>query len=364
MFIFNKARRYFEVIVSNWNKTRKRKLCLLRACLDRKQRKMCLVRRNCTKSDDDSTDNVLEGRSNFSNCEVPSVTASSTTAFISSGHPSVRTPVLATRYFGRRSKTVPSRALKRRYMGPPKTFPVKKLTIKSESSTASVSSTSEMNDIDCQKTLVPLEILEDGIITTGIRRVRKRRGRRPKRVPKNTDYLTTDKTYFLADLQPAPETLSSSEIHVPSWKLKPVTSFYQMEGTENINDSVFERRHQKFELDERRRKRWDIQRIRDQKALEKRRAREKEKSAKRKSLSLLPDLRHIEYIEVTEQLPVTAFGHLIPLFQPCEFCLPWNLRNNVVQDVSECPSAPPPPPPPCPSKGRRGRPAIAGPKVT
>ncbi|GBN29793.1 hypothetical protein AVEN_160276-1 [Araneus ventricosus] len=332
---------------------RRRESEKLRARLERRERKMCLLRRNFTKSDEDSTDNISEGRSNISNNENPSVTTSTTTAVVSSGHPSVRTPVLATRYFGRRSKTVPSRALKRRYMGPPKSFPAKKITVKTESSTASVSSASEMHDTDCQETLGPTEIREDGIATPGIRRVRKRRGRRPKIMARKMDYLTTDKAYFLPDFRSPPESLSSSEIDVPLWKLKPVTSFYQMEGTENINDSVFARRHQKFEQDERRRKRWDIQRIRDQKAAEKKRAREKENSVQHKSYSFYPDPRHIEYIEVSEQLPVLAFGHLIPLFQPCEFSLPWKCEDNLVSDVPESPS-----------KGKRGRPPTPGPKVT
>ena len=46
-----------------------------------------------------------------------------------------------------------------------------------------------------------------------------------------------------------------------------------MEGTENIEDETFLRRHQKFELDEKRRKRWDIQRMREQRHCEKLRAR-------------------------------------------------------------------------------------------
>jgi male-specific lethal 1 len=46
-----------------------------------------------------------------------------------------------------------------------------------------------------------------------------------------------------------------------------------MEGTENIEDETMLRRHQKFELDEKKRKRWDIQRMREQRHLEKLRAR-------------------------------------------------------------------------------------------
>ncbi|GFQ84991.1 male-specific lethal 1-like 1 [Trichonephila clavata] len=325
----------FEYITANGN---------LKALLFKKEQNMCLQRRNYPKSEEDSAENVSEVRSNLSDNGHLSTTA------YSIGQIHLRTPHLATRYFGRRSKTVPSRALKRRYMGPPKSFP-KQAVAKTASSRASVSSASELQDSDRQETLGQTEIREDGV-----RRARKRRGRRPKRMARKVDFLTTDKAYFLPDFRSPPNSLDSfSEIDVPLWKLKPVTSFYQMEGTENINDPVFSRRHTKFELDERRRKRWDMQRMRDQKTIEKKLAREREHAKKRKSQSFFPDPRHIEYIEVTEQLPVLAFGHVIPLFQPCEFSLPWRCEDNPVTD--------PPPQPPV-VKAKRGRPPTPGPKVT
>ena len=43
---------------------------------------------------------------------------------------------------------------------------------------------------------------------------------------------------------------------VPSWRLKIYTSCYTMEGTENLDDEVFNKRHQRLEIDERRRKRY------------------------------------------------------------------------------------------------------------
>lgn len=45
---------------------------------------------------------------------------------------------------------------------------------------------------------------------------------------------------------------------VPSWRSKVYTSCYTMEGTEDLNDEVFNKRHQRFEIDERRRKRFVI----------------------------------------------------------------------------------------------------------
>ena len=42
---------------------------------------------------------------------------------------------------------------------------------------------------------------------------------------------------------------------VPGWRLKPITPSYIMEGTENIEDETILKRHQKPELDEKRRKR-------------------------------------------------------------------------------------------------------------
>jgi len=47
-------------------------------------------------------------------------------------------------------------------------------------------------------------------------------------------------------------------IQVPSWRIKQYTSCYSMEGTENLDDEVFLKRHQRLELDEKRRKRYII----------------------------------------------------------------------------------------------------------
>ncbi|GIY44883.1 PEHE domain-containing protein [Caerostris extrusa] len=302
---------------------------MLKACLQHRERAMCLLYRNYSKSDKDNANNSGLKNGIIENGNVLANGSSTVENVNLSRHPNINTPAtsLATRYFGRRSKTVPSRALKRRYMGPPKSLPTKKTIVKVESSTASISSASEVHDVDQQEIQGPTQLQENGTTEAGIRRVRKRRGRKPKKVPIKTDYLTTDKAYFVPDFRSPTHSFSSSQIDVPSWRLKPVTSFYQMEE-----------------------QRWDAQRSRDTKTMKKKRSRNKENSEQRMSHSFQPDPLHIEYIEVTEQLPVMAFGHPIPLFAPCEFSLPWLCEDNLVKDPVV--------------KAKRGRPCSTGPKVT
>lgn len=55
---------------------------------------------------------------------------------------------------------------------------------------------------------------------------------------------------------------------VPAWRVAPVTPTYSMEGTENIEDETLQKRHSKPAAEEKRRKRWDIQRMREQREIE------------------------------------------------------------------------------------------------
>ncbi|XP_054156523.1 rhoGEF domain-containing protein gxcI-like [Oppia nitens] len=146
--------------------------------------------------------------------------------------------------------------------------------------------------------------------------------------------------------------LSDSEvIEVPNWRLHPVSSCYSLEGTENLDDEVFNRRHLKLENDERRRKRWDIQRLREQRHNEKLRTGryyssslgncvggvggsgigggDKQSDPKKDNnndpdfLSFYPDIDDLQSLEVTEKIPVIAFGHPIPKLPSKSFTLPW-----------------------------------------
>lgn len=94
--------------------------------------------------------------------------------------------------------------------------------------------------------------------------------RKGKSLVRKESFLTTEEHYYTAVGDPN-YTLSLKEtsppdinttLEVPNWRVKVYTSCYTMEGTENLDDEIFNKRHLKLENDERRRKRWDVQRIR------------------------------------------------------------------------------------------------------
>uniref|UniRef100_A0A182QH00 PEHE domain-containing protein n=1 Tax=Anopheles farauti TaxID=69004 RepID=A0A182QH00_9DIPT len=101
---------------------------------------------------------------------------------------------------------------------------------------------------------------------------------------------------------------------------------------ENISDEAYAKRHMKLEIDERRRKKWDVQRIREQKNIErlkKRQLKEQpvEQEAQKTITTLYPTVETLKYIQVTEEVPVQAFGELIPVLPRCHgygFSLPWH----------------------------------------
>ncbi|XP_075212077.1 male-specific lethal 1 isoform X2 [Lycorma delicatula] len=114
-------------------------------------------------------------------------------------------------------------------------------------------------------------------------------------------------------------------LEVPSWRTKHFTSCYTMEGTENLSEDVFERRHARLEVDERRRKRWDVQRIREQRQIERLRQRQRKGDGGDDESEALttfwPHPDEAEYIQVTDMLPVSAFGCPLPHFKPTNFVL-------------------------------------------
>ncbi|XP_014675502.1 PREDICTED: male-specific lethal 1 homolog [Priapulus caudatus] len=118
-------------------------------------------------------------------------------------------------------------------------------------------------------------------------------------------------------------------VEIPTWRLHPLPSCYTLEGTENIDDDIFLKRHQKFEMDEKRRKRWDIQRLREAKMLEKLESgRHGNKDKRRHSVehpieSLYPLPDNAQVIEICNTVPVVAFGCVIPNCEQSEFGLPW-----------------------------------------
>ena len=80
-------------------------------------------------------------------------------------------------------------------------------------------------------------------------------------------YFVRQQEIVPAEISPKKPT-TEDEVLVPSFRIKPVPRGYTMEGTENLGDAIYLKRHQKPELEEKRRKRWDAQQIREQRALE------------------------------------------------------------------------------------------------
>ncbi|KYM96302.1 Male-specific lethal 1 like protein [Cyphomyrmex costatus] len=174
--------------------------------------------------------------------------------------------------------------------------------------------------------------------------------RKAKSLVKKESFLTTEEHYYTAvgdltytlNMKQSNPVEPSNTLEVPNWRVKVYTSCYTMEGTENLDDEIFNKRHLKLENDERRRKRWDVQRIREQRHIEKLKQRQERQnhqatcyntnhtgpcpsSMEEETItSLWPDIEQIQSLQVDHHLPVTAFGVPIPTFPPCEFSLPWS----------------------------------------
>lgn len=165
---------------------------------------------------------------------------------------------------------------------------------------------------------------------------------RPERPVKEDESgdLLTNKHYYVSYYEPISDEIdtesrrdiskgvqSQLEIECPSWRIKTYSNLYVIEGTEDHEDETFIRRHQKPEIEEKRRKRWDNQRVREEKIVEKLKDRENsiyKKKQKEPVESFYPQLEDIRYVEVQDRIPVTAFGHAVPYVKPGSFSLPWN----------------------------------------
>ncbi|XP_059388325.1 male-specific lethal 1 homolog [Carassius carassius] len=150
-------------------------------------------------------------------------------------------------------------------------------------------------------------------------------------------YMTTDEMYLCCWQQPPASPLrdeppkKEDDVTIPSWReniMEPLQEEDAVDIPENLDDSVFLKRHAKLELDEKRRKRWDIQRIREQRMLQRLQQRmEKKKTNVQENepevSSFYPNVDNVEAIMVTPFLPVVAFGRPLPNLPPQNFELPW-----------------------------------------
>ncbi|XP_023211781.1 male-specific lethal 1-like 1 [Centruroides sculpturatus] len=286
----------------------------LKVRLDRMERRLSLLKHKKESSQSDTDDAVS------TNSYSLNVVNSTSDEINSPSEKSFCSPAIVSRSYRRHGRGG-FRGVRRRYFNRTHSMSIKKFI--PSTTTASASNTS--TELQCN-----LENSPDSI--SKIIGVRRRRGGGRKK----ESILRTEKLYFMSlgrtsSVQDEPP--QDKNIEVPSWRYHPITSCYQMEGTEDIDDDVFYKRHVKLENDERRRKRWDIQRIREQriheKLRQKRQAVDKESnenrrhSRKYKINSFFPDPKEVQAIEVSDLVPVLAFGQTIPIFQSSEFSLPW-----------------------------------------
>ncbi|XP_077594413.1 male-specific lethal 1 homolog [Stigmatopora nigra] len=123
---------------------------------------------------------------------------------------------------------------------------------------------------------------------------------------------------------------SSCRLSVPSWReniVEPSSEDFDSDAQEPLDDGVFLKRHAKLELDEKRRKRWDIQRIREQRMFQRLQQRMNRKKVIPESepelSSFYPETEDVEAIMITPFLPVVAFGRPLPKLSQENFELPW-----------------------------------------
>lgn len=120
-------------------------------------------------------------------------------------------------------------------------------------------------------------------------------------------------------------------LEIPTWEIIETQKCYKTGIKEDLSDDAFLKRHSKFEIDERRRKKWDVQRIREQRTIERLKRRHckaeilesEQKKVDSVFCSFYPTPDSVKYIQITDELPVQAFGEPIPLLKPCEFSIPW-----------------------------------------
>ncbi|XP_061666900.1 male-specific lethal 1 homolog [Syngnathoides biaculeatus] len=123
---------------------------------------------------------------------------------------------------------------------------------------------------------------------------------------------------------------SSCRLSVPSWRenfIEPLGEDLNLDAQEPLDDGVFLKRHAKLELDEKRRKRWDIQRIREQRMFQRLQQRMNRKKiipeTEPELSSFYPETEDVEAIMITPFLPVVAFGRPLPKLTQENFDLPW-----------------------------------------
>ncbi|KAJ8951884.1 hypothetical protein NQ318_019861 [Aromia moschata] len=146
-------------------------------------------------------------------------------------------------------------------------------------------------------------------------------------------YVTQAHEVHLGITSPDPDLpdcqATTLEVKSAPMETQDIRQLLRWRAPENLDDEVYNKRHMRLENDERRRKRWDVQRIREQRVIEKLKQRQERVASGSKGddseplQSLWPKVEDVRYLEVSEELPVSAFGYPVPKITPSEFNLPW-----------------------------------------
>ncbi|KAM9456832.1 male-specific lethal 1-like 1 isoform 2-T2 [Clarias gariepinus] len=162
-------------------------------------------------------------------------------------------------------------------------------------------------------------------------------------------YMATTEMYLCCWHQPPPSPwrdqspVQDDTVSVPSWQesiVDPLEEKKAIDLIESLDDAVFLKRHSKLELDEKRRKRWDIQRIREQRMFQRLQQRMNRQKVIQESepelLSFYPEPDDVESVMITPFLPVVAFGRPLPNLKQQNFEIPWlDERSRSRQEVSK-----------------------------
>lgn len=131
------------------------------------------------------------------------------------------------------------------------------------------------------------------------------------------------------------------DLELPKWRAWEPSSCRDVPGLreyEDLSDEAFSRRHARFLLDERKRKKWDVQRIREQRTIERLKRRHckdelNEQTTGNEIVSFFPSVDQLRTIQITDDLPVSAFGEMIPLIPAIEFTLPWHTNESTEESI-------------------------------
>lgn len=129
---------------------------------------------------------------------------------------------------------------------------------------------------------------------------------------------------------------SEANLETPKWRTWELSSNRDAPVVnreyEDMRDEAFARRHSRFLLDERKRKKWDVQRIREQRTIERLKRRHCKDELNQPNnvneiFSFYPSADQLKNILITDEMPVSAFGEMVPMLPPVEFSLPFEKES-------------------------------------